>query len=425
MSLKIYSTFLCLLIILVNSGDTQDLPDASQLLDVLDRSLDEGGNVNPSLLLKELIQDPIPVPDFNISSSDGLTDFDGRFKEMTVSGLRNLLVRSIHVNLGLANANVTLEAPALRMEGQYGLEGTVTFFSIDGSGQFWMNVTKVVAKGSASLKQNDQNLLQVDNVDLDVAVEGIQLHFESLMGSWSSITNTILNQLSEPIFEHVRVAILGDVKESVKNELNVRLAELPLQLVSSSESLFDDLLSGMAVRFRTDGIDPLVLPDLEESFSKRVSFLNVHGQARVYNGTLHGLSTISRTGDVIVSYQNDSLVLEARLGFANLTAHFGWNAHFMGIGPLGQMTVSLTRTSAYCRLVHELKRGGRPILSALSLEEIGQVWTDIQGLGTLDFLLEIVANLVVNSLKHSIGDALMGPMREKIQEQMDVLPRFI
>lgn len=51
--------------------------------------------------------------------------------------------------------------------------------------------------------------------------------------------------------------------------------------------------------------------------------------------------------------------------------------------------------------------------------ELGNIQVRCDGAGTLDYVLELIVNVLPNLLRYQIMDALENPLRNRIQDMMD------
>ncbi|XP_013775127.1 uncharacterized protein LOC106459993 [Limulus polyphemus] len=401
---------------------------SSRLQEFLGRTREnEDGTFNPSLIIQKFINDPLQIPNFNISSDTMFFTVNGQLWDMKLHGLKELVVKRGRMNLATMEASVEMFVQSLKLEGEYMLDGSVTFFSIDGGGGgFWMKISDIAAFGRAKLKIVAGNQsLEVDSVHIDIEVSDIQLHFENLFGgsAWSSISNSLLNQLSGMIFDQAKQSILEEIRESLREELNTQLHHIPEGFINSgSTTIFDDTLRRVSMHLKQNNMDPFSLPDHKEVFQKKLLFFLLHGEARIFNGILSGLSTLHRTGDVLITYENNAVIVEVNIGFSNLTGDYNWSAKLMGIGPNGHASLSIRSISVYLRVRQELQTGSKPVIKAFKIANIRHLWVDVQGLGTMDLVLQIIVNLITNSLKMTIADAITGPVQKAVQQELNSLP---
>jgi len=64
----------------------------------------------------------------------------------------------------------------------------------------------------------------------------------------------------------------------------------------------------------------------------------------------------------------------------------------------------------------------RPKIDAFRIEKIKHLWIDVDGLGSWDFILEIIMNLVSNAFKLSLANAISGPVTQAIQQEINNMP---
>jgi hypothetical protein len=227
--------------------------------------------------------------------------------------------------------------------------------------------------------------------------------------------------MSHLIFDQVKFSMLSNIENNIRKHLNSQLSLIPSSLIQDQSAfVFDDILSLATDEIQDQGFDPTVIPNLTEKFQHNMLFFILHGELKVYNGLLHGLSTLHRTGDVLATYENDSVTFEASFGFENLTGSYDWSANIMGAGPAGSATLHVSQIDGYIKLRQPLIKGSHPILDDFQIKGIKHIWVDITGLGTWDFVLEIIINLVSNAFKSSLSNVIEGPVKQAIQHRLDL-----
>ena len=125
---------------------------------------------------------------------------------------------------------------------------------------------------------------------------------------------------------------MDEASEDIKKMINTQLAHLPLDFVDEkSATIFDGVLDKAKIAINESGLDPMLLPAFRDKFDYKFFVFQVKGDLKVFNGTLAGLSTLVRTGDIIATYKNNEVVFEARMGFNNLTGGYNWSTNVMGL----------------------------------------------------------------------------------------------
>lgn len=379
----------------------------------------EDGVLDPSNVVHDYVTDPFPVEDFTIKKPVA-----GSFKNIELTGLRDLKIEEMKLNLGLMKMKVDMVIPLVRIEGLYALNGRIAFFPIHGGGDFWMNVSHLQIFAKTGLIKNKYGQLIVSDIELDVENDDIELHFDNL-GSQrlSFVMNSILNKLSGLIFNQIKDLVLNGSEGDIKRHINAKLKQLPDAFISGkSEFIFDDLLAKTKLAIKSSGFDPFPLPDTNKSFARSLHFLTFRGDLKLYNGTLYGISTLIRTGDLIATYKDNYVTLEASLGFDNLTGQMNWSASIMDAGPAGTASLAVSQISAYLKIRQHLSEGSPPELHDFKIENINYLWINVRGLGTMDFLLEFIINLISNLFKGLLRIAISGPIKDVVQNELNQMP---
>lgn len=158
-----------------------------------------------SVSLERYLQDPLPVPEFNISTRSPLVTVRGRFWELQLHGLSATRLERATANLTGQTVELATLTDLVSLRGQYVVSGDFAFVAIRGNGTFWMNATNAVASARAELERGPGGGPWVREVSAKLDVDDIQLHMENLMGGgrWSTFSNSLLNQISGNVFKQV------------------------------------------------------------------------------------------------------------------------------------------------------------------------------------------------------------------------------
>ncbi|XP_035227010.1 uncharacterized protein LOC118199301 [Stegodyphus dumicola] len=396
----------------------------SKFRDLLRQARTEFGDVDINLLLSDNVNDPVPLQDFNISSPGYMIDLFGVFIDVNLYGLKNFRVNKIALNLAKMNLSAEMSVPLLSLMGQYRLSGSFFFMTASGEGPFWMNMSSIVLRAHAPIETTQEGKLGVGDIKLDSDVGELNVNFENLMGGdkASSIYNSLLNMMGELILDELKPSLLSELSSYLKYELNNALLEIPSGFMDpSSTNVVDSILKKSAEFMGQNDLEPFRLPQYKEVYERNILFVTTRGELKLFNGTLHGLSTLSRKGDVITALANSSLVFEAEFEFKNLTGGYTWHAELLGAGMQGQVMIQVKSVHGFVKLKQEMKVGRKLELDDLHVHAIRHVWLDLQGLGTWDYVMESIVNLVTNGLKLQLADALVEPVKQSIQEQLDQL----
>jgi len=401
-----------------NSSDIQET-----LVKFIKKAEDKDGTIKPLKIIHEFIDDPFKVEDFNITKENGFTEIVANFTDLEMYGLRDLKVNKLRLDLGEMKINIEMSIPLVRMIGQYSMDGKVTFFPINGNGQFWFNITELKMFGLISLKRNEKNQLQVSDIKLDADSEDLSLHFDNLLGggSLSTFSNTILNELSGLMFERITASITSELSKDLTLYVDKQLQNVKLDVVNQSESLFDDYILMARKVIIDQGFDPFVLPNRTEKIGNNFLYYLLNGEISIYDGEVRGLSSLKRTGDVIVTYENDSIAFEGSFGFDDLLSKYSWSGQFMDLNNSGGSTITIKQIVGYIKIRQPLRKNTNPVVEELKILKLNNMWVDVTGLGKWDFVLEIIVNLISNTFKKTLMDLISGPTKNAINENFQNL----
>jgi hypothetical protein len=389
---------------------------AQRVKKLLDGNLDEKGVLNVNKWFDDNLQDPFYIPTINISESGTLTSYKGTFRKMELTGLKLFYIETIELNVGSLDFNVTARIPNLLLTGQYKLKGKIAVLPVSGNGSFYMNFTDVLVTCVTSFIV-EGGIVKATKVKLDTIPGEIDLQFEGLYGGGaaSAFSNSILNVLSHSLFDGIKINTLPGMEKKMKERINSRLKIFNVNRLSpTSDSLVDGWIGRVQTMIQEKNFDPysLVNETRKISFSLLGSKVNIE----LVNGTVNGLSTLTRTGPIRVIYVNDSLIMEITMGLERLTSTFDWS---LSIGSFvhrsGSLTFNLTNLSTFTRLVQPLVKGQVMVLNNFTIVDFGHIWLDVDGLGTSDYILEIFSNLALNSFKKSLGDIIAPPIESSMK----------
>lgn len=212
----------------------------------------------------------------------------------------------------------------------------VSFVSINGEGPFRFNISDMEIEAYGSLKRSgpDNSGLSIEEIQLDMNADEVQLNLENfeVLGS-EVIAQTIISAMSDLIFGRVKNTIIEKASNKIKTLINKRLEKISLNklLQNNSEVLFDDIVVTVAKRIK-HRVDPVPLPPFRRSSSIKVlNMIPVNFSFEVKQGKLYGLTTFARMGDIYVIYEDESALIEAEVGFHNLTGKYHWQLNVLGM----------------------------------------------------------------------------------------------
>merc|ERR1712198_792583 len=176
----------------------------------------------------------------------------------------------------------------------------------------------LVATGSAALTITGDGHLQATEFDVDPSFGTIFVNLENILGGGNlgQVVNGVVNMLGKTLFDKFKPDIRKALNKAIIGEINkalskVKLSDIQGGLIPSGYNLnaddiayeagnanafLDQILSNARSTIEKE-LDPVDLPTGGASFSKRILGIPIHGEAKVTDGWLAGLSTLHRAGD--------------------------------------------------------------------------------------------------------------------------------
>merc|ERR1711936_518974 len=142
------------------------------------------------------------------------------------------------------------------------------------------------------------------------------------------------------------------------------------------------------------GLDPMTLPDLETGFSDTILGITWHGSATLRNGQFWGLSTISRSRDTSFTVVDNTTELTAMLSLKAPTGHYDAHAEFMGVGVGASARIDVVEIQIYADITMTIGDELGFQLKDFYISHLGNISVDIDGLGPLDWILEILVDFL-------------------------------
>jgi len=187
----------------------------------------------------------------------------------------------------------------------------------------------------------------------------------------------------------------------------------------------DSVLANAQILILENGYDPVNLPNATTGFNDTILGVTWHGEAALYDGWMHGMATLYRSGDVEF-IMTDSIIsgISGSFGLGALEGHYKCLAKFQDLGPIadvvlsnegGEITFDASLNHQTCRFE----------MTDFDLHHITNFHVDIHGLGPLNWILEIVVDLVINTVKTFLKFLIEGPIRNIVNaifEQVDMGP---
>lgn len=348
------------------------------------------------------IPDPMPVPDMKHSFSM----YTMNFKQINVYGLTKFRIEHVESELALMQVSVAVRIDSLDIRGLY----TLASWLSRSAGDFTVKLTGVNVEGVARLEVGTDGKLQAQDIDMDLTFDKIDLDFKNL-GFLGSVFQGVINSVGSFIFDSIKPFILKEVNTNVRGEVNKQISQLP-QYFPNSISPFDMAIAETRKQVSQMGYDPYRLKDYTQS----VGMFTVTSS----HTWITGLASFYRMGNITITMENRNVYALLDVGTQELEGKTHWEVSVIGgfLSRAGTVSFTVQYFRIQVKLGQPLDTRKRAFLEELELE-LGNFQTRIHGAGTLDYLVEASVNILPNLLRYQIMDAIEGPLKRRIQQELD------
>ncbi|PAA59740.1 hypothetical protein BOX15_Mlig021288g1 [Macrostomum lignano] len=410
---------------------------------LLENLKEEMPNGIPDLNIPPL--EPLHLPEIYADIEEGMAKVRLHMLDLLIEGLSGFVVREVKGDLNTMSFSLDLFLPEITGQSYYDMDGKVLIFPLYGRGMAGLKVNDLHFKGTARIVIKDMESIQLDHFNIHVEFSQIQIYLENIVGGGNlgNVVNTLLNMLGKLLYDKFRDQILPPLNNIIKNALNEQLAKIKLSdliggigraprsrfsvspVQDSVNTYVDMLMENLRPFMRDNGMDPLSLPNLSTSFSKKIWFVTWRGGASISQGQLRSLSSIHRTGNFGLDQSGNRLTIDGSVGVNQLWGSFRALAWFMSIRISAGIQLTVQRIRVRARLhadVSDLKA----VLDLFKISEISNIGVKVSGLGPLNWILGPIATLVVNGVRGKIAQAIESPVKAKVNELLQNLqmPNF-
>ncbi|OXU19729.1 hypothetical protein TSAR_002046 [Trichomalopsis sarcophagae] len=348
------------------------------------------------------IPDPMDVPNMKQSFSM----FTMNLNSIKVYGLSKFRIEHIRSELALMQVSVGLDIENLDIKGLYTLSSWIS----SSAGDFTVKLLGVKVEGLAKLEVGNDGKLHAQDIVMDLTFENIDLDFKNL-GFFASLFQGVINSVGSFVFDSVKPYILQEVNTNVRGEVNKHISTLP-NYFPNSISPFDMAVAEARKQVSDMGYDPFKVKD----YSQSMGMFTVTSS----HTWLTGLASFYRMGNITLSMENGIVYAVMDIGTQEIEGRTHWDVSVIGgvLSRAGTVSFTVEYFRVQLNLSQPLDTRKRATLEELDFE-LGNIQTRIHGAGTIDYLVEAGVNILPNLLRNQIMDALEGPIRRRIQDELD------
>lgn len=167
--------------------------------------------------------------------------------------------------------------------------------------------------------------------------------------------------------------------------------------------------------------DPYKLEDSSVGFAKKIMFVNVTGEAKLFNGYIIGMSTLHRPDHCVVREQDDKLFVKADLGAGIIKCHYDGTVKFMNWGPTISLYGEIKYLETHMEFSVDAKTGRDGILHEFKIDDMKGMKVEISGLGPLNWAANYLIGSTASLFKGFIRKMAESQIRNHLSER---LPKY-
>lgn len=382
--------------------------------------------------------DPLNIPFIDVPRiKEGIADVKLKMQNLNLNGLSTFRVDKAKGDLSNLGIELEIFIPHLDGKAIYDLDGKVFIFPLFGKGNAMLQVNDLKIKGKAAIGIQNMKQVQLTDFQADVSFSQVQIYLENIVGGGNlgDLVNTLLNMLGKLVYDKLKGVILPEINRIIKTAVNNELKKVDINDIiggilpknsqpapfgtAAGNEYVDKLMEQLRPHILNNNLDPLRIPDQIARFSKKVLFVTVHGSARLTHGTAAGLSTIHRAGDCHFGIQGQTVKISCELGINNINGGFNARAEFMKIGVGANVRFGVSTVRVFFGVSAEIGQTVKPRLERFSINHVAPVGVSISGLGPLNWIANIVSNVVINAVKGVIVKAIENPIRHELNKVLE------
>ena len=183
--------------------------------------------------------------------------------------------------------------------------------------------------------------------------------------------------------------------------------------------LFDAMLPSIQKFILKQGLDPMKLEDVSE----KLSGLIIHDRTlNLSKGWLQGLSNVRRANDIIISYQDKSLTLDATLAFDVLDANYEYLIKDLLITKNGEVHGRLRDTEMRIIIAFDMNNY-KVFLTMANIVKIDKLNIIFQNDPIVNAAAKVITTIFRKSIKNMVNKEFWKVMQEYVDKINEKIPQ--
>jgi len=216
------------------------------------------------------------------------------------------------------------------------------------------------------------------------------------------------------VFSSIKPIILGTVNSNIKNDVNREIRQLPQQFPNSISPL-DTAMVQVRKYIRDEGLDPFKLPTYSYSIGRTFVI-----QVRLHGGELRGMSSVYRSGNITVNFEDNVADITTNIATQQLTGKYDWTVTVGFLSRSGSLSFVLDSVDTKVSFTQPVNVDKVPVINELDVN-LGNFNVYSKGGGTIDYLIEGSVNVIPNIVKNQVMNIMEIIVRQGIQSYLNDL----
>ncbi|KAK9869501.1 hypothetical protein WA026_003254 [Henosepilachna vigintioctopunctata] len=188
----------------------------------------------------------------------------------------------------------------------------------------------------------------------------------------------------------------------------------------------DKLLAEAEKHFQEEGVDPLLLPDVEEKIRKKIGFIHYKGSVKLTSINVKKLSSLYRSGDSAVSYDTSSKKarLDIPLKLNKLDVSCDFRAKLPPIKTHGSITGEMKDVNMIMSIGIDFNTR-KAFSMQYKITKSGSIKVHFHVHKIINWLMNLIGNTATKMFKSKIINKLDNVLNKLIQKIVDDINHII
>uniref|UniRef100_V5H9A4 Putative secreted protein n=2 Tax=Ixodes ricinus TaxID=34613 RepID=V5H9A4_IXORI len=170
-------------------------------------------------------------------------------------------------------------------------------------------------------------------------------------------------------------------------------------------------------------LDPMTLPNVNQSFERRVFFTRFRGQATLTNGSLVGLSTVHRTEYFHFSATRKGIYVHADFGAGPLQLLYAGDVTLIGMTYAVDVVIAIQKIRVILEVVEELGKG--LMVKNFRIKTMEGLTLQLKNRGTFSYMFNLFAKGTTYFFENLIRDRVDNTLRYEFNQAAKQLNDFV